>query len=93
MQEIAIQKEALQAVMFGMSTELKNKCIIITDWEEHYYVSHPDNDEFKKLRGRLYMSRTFLPSMIDFEDGWQILYTDTLEEALEEFTNKFPNPY
>lgn len=93
MEELAVRQEALQAVLFGMSTELMDKYIIITNWETDFYLSHPHTDTFNKMRGRLYMSRTFLPSMIDFEDGWQILYTDNLEEVLEAFTGKFPNPY
>lgn len=72
-----------------MQGNLRKKYIIITDWEEHFYLSHPEDDFFLKLRGRLYMNRNFLPSMIDFEDGWQILHTNNLEEALEAFNNKF----
>lgn len=93
MQEIIIKQNNISSVLMAMSNQLLSKYVIITDWEENYYISYPNDDNFKKTRGRLFMSRTFLPSMIDFEDGWFMFYTDTLEEALEEFSEKFPNPY
>lgn len=93
MELLTVDQQTRTQTLLDMQGKLRKKYVIITDWEEHFYISHPEDDFFMKLRGLLYMNRNFLPSMIDFEDGWQILHTDNLEEAIESFHNKFKDQF
>lgn len=89
MELLKIEGNVKSSLLYVMNSSMFDKYIVITDWDSHFYICHPRQDMFHKFKGRLYISRSFLPSTIDFEDGWEILYTNSLEEALDALDENF----
>jgi len=65
-----------------------SKFIVITDHENEFYYSHPEEDEFIPLRGKRFLSRTFIPVAITIhqEVGSFFVYKwDTMNDVVNHF--------
>lgn len=57
-------KNAADVLMDINSLESFKQFIVITDHEKEFYFSHPEEDEFIPLKGRTFLTRTFIPVAI-----------------------------
>jgi hypothetical protein len=64
------------------------KFIVITNHEDEFYFSYPEEDEFTPLKGKTFVSRTFIPFSISInqEVGSFFVYKwSTMNEVVEHF--------
>ena len=83
-----IHKNATDVLLDVNSPASFKKFIVITDHENQFYFSHPEEDEFISLKGRSFVSRTFIPFSISInqEVGSFFVYKwDTMNEVVEHF--------
>jgi alpha/beta superfamily hydrolase len=83
-----IHKNATDVLLDVNSPASFKKFIVITDHENEFYFSHPEEDEFISLKGRSFVSRTFIPFSISInqEVGSFFVYKwDTMNEVVEHF--------
>lgn len=70
------------------TTKSAKKFIVITDHENSFYFSYPNEDEFTALRGNCFLTRTFIPFSISIhqEVGSHFVYKwDTMNEVVNHF--------
>ena len=76
-------------VLIDMNTlESAKQFIVITNHEDDFYFSHPYEDEFTPLKGKSFVSRTFVPFSISIhqEVGSHFVYKwDTMNEVVNHF--------
>lgn len=81
-------KNATDVLMDINSLESIKKFIVITDHENEFYYSYPEEDEFTPLKGLTFISRTFIPISISVhqEVGSFFVYKwDTMNEVANHF--------
>jgi hypothetical protein len=70
------------------TTQSAKKFIVITDHENSFYFSYPEEDEFTALKGNAFLTRTFIPVSISIhqEVGSHFIYKwDTMNEVVNHF--------
>ena len=81
--------KSIQDVLLDInSTESAKKFIVITDHENNFYYSFPEEDEFIPLKGLVFLTRTFIPVSISVhqEVGSYFIYKwDTMNEVVNHF--------
>lgn len=83
-----IHKNAADVLMDINSLESYQKFIVITDHEGEFYYSHPEEDEFIPLKGKNFLTRTFIPVSISVhqEVGSFFIYKwNTMNEVVNHF--------
>ena len=83
-----LHQNATEVLMDINSPASFKKFIVITDHENEFYFSHPEEDENTPLKGRTFVSRTFIPFAISInqEVGSFFVYKwDTMNEVVEHF--------
>lgn len=81
-------KNATEVLMDINSLESIKKFVVLTDHENEFYYSHPEEDEFIPLRGKRFVSRTFIPVAISVhqEVGSFFVYKwDKMNEVVDHF--------
>jgi hypothetical protein len=81
--------KSIQDVLLDInSSESAKKFIVITDHENNFYYSFPEEDEFIPLKGLVFLTRTFIPVSISVhqEVGSYFIYKwDTMNEVVNHF--------
>jgi len=81
--------QTITDVLMDINTpEAAKKFIVITDHENTFYFSHPEEDEFEPLKGEAFLTRTFIPLSISVhqEVGSHFIYKwDTMNEVVNHF--------
>jgi hypothetical protein len=81
--------KSIQDVLLDInSSESAKKFIVITDHENNFYYSFPEEDEFIPLKGLVFLTRTFMPVSISVhqEVGSYFIYKwDTMNEVVNHF--------
>jgi hypothetical protein len=81
--------KSIQDVLLDInSIESAKKFIVITDHENNFYYSFPEEDEFIPLKGLVFLTRTFIPVSISVhqEVGSYFIYKwDTMNEVVNHF--------
>lgn len=76
-------------VLIDINTiESAQKFIVITDHENEFYYSFPEEDEFIPLKGNRFLSRTFIPMSISInqEVGSFFIYKwSIMNEVVDHF--------
>ena len=83
-----IHKDAKDVLLDINSLESYKKFIVITNHENEFYYSHPEEDEFIPLKGKTFLTRTFIPIAISVhqEVGSFFIYKwDTMNEVVSHF--------
>jgi hypothetical protein len=83
-----VHQNATEVLMDINSPKSFKKFVVITDHENEFYYSYPEEDEFTALRGKTFVSRTFIPFAISInqEVGSFFVYKwDTMNEVVEHF--------
>lgn len=83
-----LHKNAADVLLDINSLESYKKFIVITDHEREFYYSHPEEDEFIPLRGKAFLTRTFIPIDISVhqEVGSFFVYKwNTMNEVVNHF--------
>jgi hypothetical protein len=65
-----------------------NQFVVITNHENEFYFSYPEEDEFTPLKGNTFLSRTFIPFSISInqEVGSFFVYKwNTMNEVVNHF--------
>ena len=81
-------KNAADVLIDINSLESYKRFIVITNHEDEFYFSHPEEDEFVPLKGRTFLTRTFIPITISVhqEVGSFFVYKwDTMNEVANHF--------
>lgn len=85
--------ETISEVLIDINTNQSiTKFVVITDHENNFYYSHPQEDEFTSLKGNHYLTRTFIPVSISVhqEVGSHFIYKwDTMNEVVNHFNLLF----
>lgn len=81
--------KTISDVLMDINTaESAKRFVVITDHENSFYFSHPEEDEFTALRGNDFLTRTFIPFSISIhqEVGSYFVYKwDTMNEVVNHF--------
>lgn len=83
-----IHKNATDVLMDINSLESMKQFIVITNHENEFYFSYPGEDEFTALKGRTFLTRTFIPVTISVhqEVGSFFIYKwDTMNDVVNHF--------
>lgn len=81
-------KNATDVLMDINSLESYKKFVVITNHEDEFYYSHPEEDDFVPLKGKQFLTRTFIPVAISVhqEVGSFFVYKwDTMNEVVSHF--------
>lgn len=87
-----VYKNATDVLIDINTIESAEKYIVITNHESEFYYSYPAEDEFIKLKGKAFMTRTFIPFKISIhqEVGSYFVYKwETMNEVVEHFDTLF----
>jgi alpha/beta superfamily hydrolase len=83
-----LHQNATEVLMDINSSASFKKFVVITDHENEFYFSYPEEDEFTPLRGKTFVSRTFIPFSISInqEVGSFFVYKwDKMNEVVDHF--------
>lgn len=83
-----VHKTSAEVLMDINTPASASKFIVITDHENEFYYSHPEEDEFTPLRGKQFLTRTFIPVKITIhqEVGSFFVYKwETMNEVVNHF--------
>lgn len=81
--------KTISDVLMDINTaESAKRFVVITDHENSFYFSYPEEDEFEALKGEAFLTRTFIPFSISVNDevGSHFIYKwDTMNEVVNHF--------
>lgn len=81
-------KTVVDVLMDINTPKAAKKFIVITDHENSFYFSYPEEDEFEAMKGEVFLTRTFIPVSISVHDevGSHFIYKwDTMNEVVNHF--------
>lgn len=83
-----LYKNPTDVLMDINTLESSKKFIVITNHENEFYYSYPEEDEFIPLAGKTFLTRSFIPLSISIhqEVGSFFVYKwDTMNEVVNHF--------
>ena len=87
-----VYKNATDVLIDINTIESAEKYIVIPNHENEFYYSYPGEDEFIKLKGKRFLTRTFIPIQIGIhqEVGSFFIYKwETMNQVVEHFDTLF----